>query len=573
MNPQEVRMKSSLSRRDFIKVSAQAGALLGLGTRLGSGRLFGSPASFDILIKSGTVVDGLSDKTFTADVGIVGDRIQAIGDLAAARARTVIDATGKAVSPGFVDIHAHTDAIELLVNPKGESKIRQGVTLEVSGNCGGSSFPFKKEVTETERRYNKQYQVERDWTDLAGYLARVQKTGLAFNYVTLVGQGTIREYAMNEERRKPTAAELELMQKLVAEAMEQGAFGISSGLEYTPSGFASTDEVIELCRVAARYGGIYATHVRSEDTFVIEAVAEAIHIAETAGLPLQVSHFKSCGTINWWKMPTLFGLVEAAAKRGVAVTADRYPYTAYNTGLSVNYPQAALAGGNEAFVKLLKDPVERRNLRDETMMKLDGTPWENILITDLRGEENKRFIGKTMRQAADELGQDPYEFMCDLLVKEKGEVGYIGFGMSEEQTEEILKHPQVLLCSDGGALAPYGPLHQGKPHPRNYGTFPRFLGVYVRERKALSLPQAVKKMAAMPAAKLGIKDRGTLKQGNFADIVVFDPATIADKATYTEPEQYPVGIDYVIVNGQVVIDHDKHTGALPGKALYGPGKK
>ncbi len=566
-------MKSSLNRRDFIKVSAQAGVLLGLGTGFGSGRIFASPASFDILIKNGTVVDGLSDKTLKADVGVVGDRIQAIGDLSAAQARTVIDATGKAVSPGFIDIHAHTDAFETLLNPKGESKIRQGVTLEVSGNCGGSSFPFKKEVSENERRYNKRYEVERDWVDLAGYLARVQKTGLAFNYVTLVGQGTVREYVMNEDRRKPTAAELELMQKLVAEAMEQGAFGISSGLEYTPSGFASTEEVIELCRAAAKFGGIYATHVRSEDNFVIEAVAEAIYIAEKAGLPLQISHFKSCGTINWWKMPTLFGLIEAAARRGVAVTADRYPYTAYNTGFSVNFPQSALAGGNEAFVKLLKDPVERRNLREETMRKLDGTPWENILLTDLQEEENKRFIGKTMQQAADELGQDPYEFACNLLVKEKGEVGYIGFGMSEEQTEEILKHPQVMLCSDGSALAPYGPLHQGKPHPRNYGTFPRFLGVYVRDRKALSLPQAVKKMSVMPAAKLGLKDRGTLKKGNFADIVVFDPATIADKATYTEPEQYPVGIDYVIVNGQVVIDHDKHTGALPGKVLYGPGKK
>jgi N-acyl-D-amino-acid deacylase len=565
-------MKSSLSRRDFLKTSAQAGALLGLGAGFGRGNMFASPANFDILIKNGTVVDGLSDQPLKADVGIVGERIQAIGELSAAQARTIIDATGKAVTPGFIDIHAHTDAVELLLNPKGESKIRQGVTLEVSGNCGGSSFPYKKEVSEEEKKHQKKYGLERDWVDLAGYLARVQKTGLAFNYITLVGQGTIRDYVMNEDRRRPTAAELELMQKLAAEAMEQGAFGISSGLEYTPSGFASTEEVVELCRVAAKYGGFYATHVRSEDRFVIEAVAEAIHIAETAGLPLQISHFKSCGTVNWWKMPKLFDLVEAAAKRGVAVTADRYPYTAYSTGLSVNYPQWALAGGNEAFVKRLQDPAERRRLREETMPKLEGTPWENILLTSLDEEENQRFIGKTIQQAADELGQDPYEFACDLLIKEKGEVGIVGFGMSEEQTEETLKHPLVMLCSDGSALAPYGPLHQGKPHPRDYGAFPRFLGVYVRDRKALTLPQAIKKMTAMPAAKLGLKDRGTLKLGNFADIVIFDPATIADRATYTEPEQYPVGIDYVIVNGRVVIEHDNHTGTLPGKVLYGPGK-
>jgi N-acyl-D-amino-acid deacylase len=566
-------MKSSLNRREFLKMSAQGGVLLGLGSAFGRRMGFASSPDFDILIKNGTVVDGLSDKAWKADVGIVGERIQSIGDLSSAQAKTVIDAMGKAITPGFIDIHSHTDAVELLVNPKGESKIRQGVTLEVSGNCGGSSFPFKKEVSEEEQRYQKRYGLERDWVDLAGYLARVQKTGMAFNYVTLVGQGTIRNYVMNEDRRKPTATELELMQRLVAEAMEQGAFGLSSGLEYTPSGFASTEEVVELARVAAKYGGFYATHVRSEDNFVIEAVAEAITIAEKAGLPLQISHFKSCGTINWWKMPKLFDLVEAAAKRGVAVTADRYPYTAYSTGLSVNFPQSALAGGNEAFVKLLQDPVERRKLKEETMQKLEGTPWENILLTGLDEVDDQRFIGKTIQQAADELGQDPYEFMCDILIKEKGGVGYIGFGMSEEQTEEILKHPLVMLCSDGSALAPYGPLHQGKPHPRNYGTFPRFLGLYVRDRKALTLPQAVKKMASMPAAKLGIKDRGILKQGNFADVVVFDPATVADKATYTEPEQYSTGIDYVIVNGKVVIDHDKHTGALPGKVLYGPGKK
>ena len=566
-------MQSQLNRRDFLKMSAQAGALLGIGAGFGRKISFAGSPDFDILIKSGTVVDGLSDKAWKADVGIVGERIQAIGDLSASQARSVIDAMGKVVTPGFIDIHSHTDAVELLINPKGESKIRQGVTLEVSGNCGGSSFPYKKEVSEEEQRFQKRYGLERDWVDLAGYLARIQKTGMAFNYVTLVGQGTIRNYVMNEDRRKPTASELELMQRLVAEAMEQGAFGLSSGLEYTPSGFASTEEVIELCRVAAKYGGFYATHVRSEDSFVIEAVAEAISIAEKAGVPLQISHFKSCGTINWWKMPMLFDLVEAAAKRGVAVTADRYPYTAFSTGLSVYYPQWALAGGNEAFVKRLQDPAEKRKMWEETTQKLEGTPWENILLTSLDEEDNQRFIGKTIQQAASELGQDPYEFACDLLIKEKGGVGIVGFAMSEEQTEETLQHPLVMLCSDGSALAPYGPLHQGKPHPRNYGTFPRFLGLYVRNRKALTLPQAVKKMTSMPAAKLGLKDRGTLKQGNFADIVVFNPATVADKATYTEPEQYSTGIDYVIVNGKVVIDHDNHTGVLPGKVLYGPGKK
>lgn len=564
-------MSFPINRRDFLKSSAQAGLFLSLGAGKSIGSV--STTSYDVIIRNGLVVDGLSDKPFRADLGIAGDRIRAIGPLASAEARTVLDAAGKIVAPGFIDIHAHTDAYELLLNPKGESKIRQGVTTEISGNCGGSSFPLPEEISDREKRYSERSGLTRDWFDLEGYYSRLKRTGLAFNYATLVGQGMIRELVLGDAARTPSAEELERMKGLVTRAMEQGALGISTGLEYSPSGFASTEEVIALCRAAAAFGGFYATHVRSEDSRVVEAVAEAIHIAEAAKLPLEISHFKVCGTTYWWKLSKLFDLVDRARERGLNVNADRYPYTAYNTGLSVFYPNWVLDGGSEAFVKRLRDPGERLKMKEETFEKLEGTPWENILLVDMREEADKSLVGKTIGQAASEAHQDPYEFSCDLLIKEGGNVSIIGFGMDEEGTEAVLKHPLVMLCSDGSSLAPTGPLGGGMPHPRNYGTFPRLLGHYVRERRIMSLPEAIKKMTSMPAAKVGLKDRGAIRTGNWADLVVFDPATIADKATYTDPEQYPVGIDYVIVNGKVVIDHGAHSGALAGKLLYGPGKK
>ena len=564
-------MTSGINRRDFLKASAQAGLLLSFGAGNGMGSL--STTSYDIIIRNGTIVDGLNNKSFQSDLGIAGDQIRVIGPLSMAEARTVLDASGKIVAPGFIDIHAHSDARELLLNPKGESKIRQGVTTEISGNCGGSSFPLSKDVSEEERQYSERSGLTRDWFDLEGYFSRLKRTGLVFNYATLVGQGSVRELVLGDARRKPNAEELERMKNLVARAMEQGAIGISTGLEYSPSGFASTEEVIELCRTAAVYGGFYATHMRSEDSRVVEALAEAIHIAEAAKLPLEISHFKVCGTTYWWKLPKMFDLVERSRERGLDVTADRYPYTAYNTGLSIFYPNRVLDGGNEAFVMKLKDPGERLKMKEETFEKLEGTPWESILLVDMNKEENKPLVGKTIQQAASEAHQDPYEFSCDLLIKEGGDVSITGFGMDEEGTEQVLKHPLVMLCSDGSALAPTGPLHGGMPHPRNYGTFPRFLGHYVRERKIMGLPEAIKKMTSMPAAKVGLKDRGAIRTGNCADLVIFDPSTIADKATYTDPEQYPVGIDYVIVNGKVIVDHGAHSGELAGKLLYGPGKK
>jgi N-acyl-D-amino-acid deacylase len=562
-----------MNRRDFLKKSGRAALWAGLADLLPGTVLFPQDSlSFDLVIRNGAVIDGLGDSPVRADIGVSGDRIKALGDLRVAASRAVIDASGRVVAPGFIDIHSHT-SLELLVNPRGESKIRQGVTTELSGNCGGSEFPLKREPSAGRKEYLERLGLKVDWVDLEGFLERLSSRGLGLNHAELIGHGTLREYVMGDERRPPTPAEMDRMKALTAAALEQGAFGLSTGLEYAPSGFADAREIIELCRVPGQYGGFYATHIRSEDSRVMEAVAEAIHIAEAAGVPLQISHFKVCGTTNWWKTGMMIDLVERARERGLEVTADAYPYTAYNTGLSVFFPHWALDGGDEAFVKRLMSPPERRRMKAETMEKLEGTPWENILLVDLNKKEDRPLVGRTIAQAAAAANQDPYEFSCDLLIAEGGDVSIIGFGMSEDNTVRVLKHPQVMVCSDGSALAPYGPLQGGMPHPRNYGTFPRFLGRYVREKNILPLPEAVKKITSMPAAKLGLKDRGTIKEGHFADLVVFDPAQISDKATYTEPEQYPVGIDYVLVNGKVVIDHGRHTGALPGRVLFGPGRK
>ena len=562
-----------MKRREFLKSGAQAALWLGLTDSLGGRRRFSQgPEAFDLIIRNGTVVDGISDHPYHADIGISGEKIVAVGELPSAQAAVTVDASGRVVTPGFIDIHTHTGT-ELLVNPKGESKIRQGVTTELGGNCGSSEFPRKRALSAGEKRLAEKTGLKPDWSDLEGYRARLSREGIGLNNATLIGHGRVRAYVMGEEKRPPTTAELDQMKQVVAQAMEQGAFGLSSGLEYTPSGFADIREMIALCRVVAGYGGFYATHIRSEDVRVVEAVAEAVAIAETAGLPLQISHFKVCGTTNWWKMTMMFDLIERAKERGVEVTADAYPYLAYNTGLSVNFPQWALDGGDEAFVERLKSPETRRRMKPEVMEKLEGTPWENLLLVDLETEGNKRLIGRTVAQAAAAANRDPYEFACDLLIQEGGDVSIIGFGMSEENTVRVLKHPQVMVASDGSALAPSGPLSSGIPHPRNYGTYPRFLGHYVRDKKILSLPEAIKKVSSMPATKLGLKNRGVIKEGAFADVVVFDADSILDKATYTEPEQYPEGIDYVLVNGRVVVDQGRHTEVLPGKFLLGPGRK
>ena len=345
-------MKKNIRRREFIRTSTKAGLFIGLaGTNFLKGS---SNETFDLIIKNGTVVDGISNKSYRADIGILGEYIKKVGDLQKANASKVIDATDRFVSPGFIDIHTHTDT-EILINPKAESKIRQGVTTELGGNCGSASFPMKQPISESAKRRAERNNITMDWTDLKGFHAAIARQGTALNHATLIGQGTVRSFVMGDDQREPTAEELETMKRVIAEAMEQGAFGISSGLEYTPSGFADTQELIELCKIVSRFDGFYATHIRSEDETVLEAVGEAIHIAETANLPLQIAHFKAVGSTNWWKLPKMFDLVERASGRGLSATVDRYPYIAFSTGLSIIFPQWALDGGMGKLIERLKD--------------------------------------------------------------------------------------------------------------------------------------------------------------------------------------------------------------------------
>ncbi len=553
-------MARKTTRRDFLKKGISAGVALWISGEKIIDRSLIAGQVFDVIIKGGLIIDGVSDREYMADIGIVGERIQAIGNLEGAKATLVVDASRRIVCPGFIDIHSHTGS-NLLTNPRAESKIRQGVTSELSGNCGSSDFPLQ----ESKRK---------DWVNLEQLHSLLSEKKIAVNFASLIGHGTVRAFVMGEEMRAPTEKEMELMKGIVAEAMEQGAFGLSTGLEYAPSGFASSDELIELCRIVKRFGGFYSTHIRSEDNLALEAIGESIFIAEKASLPLQISHLKISGKINWWKMPLMIDLIERAKKRGLRVTADRYPYTAYSTGLSVFYPKWARDGGAEGLVKRLKDGETRERMREETIKSVkSNNSWESLLIVGVEKSENSWLEGKSIHEAAAGLNQDPYDFACNLLIKEAGNVSIVGFGMSEVNTEMVLKHPLVMLGSDGSAIAPYGELNKGIPHPRNYGAFPRFLSLYARQKKLVSLPDAIKKMTSMPAAKMGLRDRGIIKKGYFADLVIFDPESIKDRATYTQPKQYPAGIDKVFVNGKVVVDKGEHTGELPGKVLFGPGKK
>ncbi len=555
-------MGKKITRREFIRTTL---SFLAASALSGSFRIEAKPAGdFDLIIKGGTVIDGTGKDGFPADVAVKGDKIVAVGNLKGAGARLILDARGRIVCPGFIDIHAHSD-VTPFINPNCESKIHQGVTTELNGNCGWSGFPIVP--SDLKKLVKEEYGERKRWS-LSELFNLLEKRGTSVNYAILVGHGTVREAVMGMQRRAPTKQELEQMKALVKEAMEQGAFGLSTGLEYPPGMFADTEEIIELCKVVARHGGFYATHMRSEDVKLIEAVEEALEIARRAELPLEISHLKAAGRANYWKMDRVLEMIEKAKKEGIDVNADRYPYTAFSTTLTIFFPEWAHEGGMKKFLARLKDPETRKKMRKETELNVEtANSWDNILIVKVKTKKNTKFVGKTVAEAAELAGKDPFNFACDLLLEEKGEVMMVGFGMSEENTIKVLTHPLTMLCSDGSSLAPYGPLSGGLPHPRNYGAFPRFISRYVREKKVLSLPEAIKKMTYMPAQKMGLKGRGHIAEDKFADIVVFDFNTIKDTATFLNPHRYPEGIDYVIVNGKLVIDKGRHTGARAGRIL------
>lgn len=561
-------MTKAISRRDFLKTSSRLAAAAGVG---GCGILLkgcSSKKDFDLVLKQGRVYDGLGQEPFTADIGISGQAIKEIGRISSSRGISVIEAKGLSVCPGFIDTHDHSD-IGLLVNPRAESHIRQGITTLVSGNCGSSPFPVPEEIFEEQREnLREQFAIELDWMDIKGFFSRLEEKRLACNYATFVGQGTIRGAALGFNDRPPKLEELEKMKALVTENIKQGAIGLSSGLEYSPGSYAQPDEIIELCRVAAQLGGMYATHMRDEGDFLLESLDESVDIARRTGIRLQISHFKIAYPRNWHKVDAALAKLEEARDQGIALFCDRYPYTAGSTGLSFNFPLWSRQGTTEEFLTRLKDPSLENRLRAHILEREEKIgAWDKVVITDVFTEKNKGLEGRSVQEGAQETGKDPFEFMRDLLIEEKNRVGMVIFMMKEENLKKILAHPLVGVGCDGSAMAPYGLLAQGKPHPRNYGTFPRVLGKYIREEKILPMEVVIKKMTSSAAEHFGFARRGAIRVDHQADIVIFDEDRVIDKATWKDPHQYPDGIMYVIVNGTVVIQESEHTGSLPGQIL------
>ncbi|MDE2825402.1 MAG: D-aminoacylase [Gemmatimonadota bacterium] len=555
------------SRRNFLRRTSLAGAgaaVGGLSTMLDGCAI---ARRYDVIIRGGQVIDGTGAAPVVADIAIEGDRIVQIGPVQGSSGNT-IDATGKIVCPGFIDIHSHTD-LSLLVDPRAESKIRQGVTTEVAGQDGSSLAPLTNgRLRSLQEGYGRRYGVDIGWTDFTGLFNTLEQQGIGLNFISLAGQGTIRGYVVGYENVPASARQVDAMKDLVDQAMSEGAWGLSSGLEYTPGSFADEDEIAELGRVAAGYSGFYATHMRNEDNFLVEAVSEAISTARKAGIALQIAHFKASGRRNRDKVAVCFDMIEQAIGEGMDITLDRYPYIAYATTLQNLFPTRFRAGGAEAFVSRLQSPDVLPAMKRAAVDKVDMLgDWSAVMITSVGRAENQDYVGRRVSEIVARSGQDPFEFVRELLIAENGSVGMVGFGMSEEEITSVLTHPLVMVASDGGAAAVSGPLSETSPHPRYYGTFPRVLGKYCREEGLFDLPTAVHKMTGQPAQRLGLADRGRIDVGLVADLVVFDPDTVIDRADFMNPHQYAQGIESVLVNGAVVIDGGEHTGALPGKVL------
>jgi N-acyl-D-amino-acid deacylase len=513
-----------------------------------------------VIIRNADVLDGSGSPAIQADIGLDGDRIAAIGDLSAATAETTVDGTGLTAAPGFIDMHSHSDRT-LPINPRAESKIRQGVTTEVIGMCGSSPAPLND--TALEHLSSRTTYLDWDWTTFGEYLDTLRRQGISVNLVPMVGHGTIRSMVIGLDARAPTADEMAEMKHLVAESMDGGAWGLSTGLIQFPGVYASTEELIELCRVPAERGGYYFTHIRGEDEHLLDALAEAIQIGEQAGLAVQIAHLKTFEPENWPLLDQALALIDDARARGVDLAADRYPYAASSTNLAGRLPAWSRAGGPAALAARLQDPETRQRILAEVNAR--PTHWDKTIVASM--PSRPELEGVFLTEIAEQRGVAPDENAMDLLIEAGGRLSVIDFFMSEDNLKRILNHPAVMVGSDGSALVPEGPLGQGKAHPRSYGAFPRVLGKYVREEKALPLPKAVYKMTGLPAERMRLTDRGRLAGGLKADVVLFNAETVMDKATFTDPYQYPVGIEYVFVNGQAVITPEGHTGALPGEIL------
>jgi N-acyl-D-amino-acid deacylase len=525
---------------------------------------------FDLLIIGGLIYDGSGQPGIISDLAIKNGKLVAFGDLKNKSAQRKIEATDLAVAPGFIDFHSHSDE-ELLLGGEAQSKIRQGVTTEIIGQDGDSVAPLTEKMrAKWSENLKATYGVESDWVDFAGYFRRLERQKIITNVISMVGQGSLREYVVGEDNRPATSEEIEKMKALAREAFRQGVYGISSGLEYTPGSFATAEEIIEVCQALAGRG-IYSTHMRNEDDHVLEAIDEAIRIGRESGVALNISHLKAQNPKNWDKVPLILDKLDQARAAGMQVTCDRYPYIAYNTGLSSLFPLWSREGGSEKFVSRLQDPVLQDRLRQEASSKVANLGgWQTVMISSLaKNPEREKYEGRNFAELSQD-GTDPFKLLVDLVAKEEGGGSMVGFGMSEEELAGVLTYSHAMVASDGSALATSGKLRFGNPHPRSFGTFPRVLGKYVREEKLFSLAEAIRKITLLPASALGIKNRGFLQAGNDADVVIFDPKHVSDRATWTAPHQYPEGIRFVVVNGAIVIDNGEFTGKLAGRVLRAP---
>jgi N-acyl-D-aspartate/D-glutamate deacylase len=559
-------MQSRIPRRKFLKTAGKASLGFALAPSLAA---YANP-SFDLLLKGGTILDGTGGPAWKGDIGVSGDTIAAIGPIAGEQAKDVIDVSALYVSPGFIDIHTHSDW-SIAAYPKADSRVRQGVTTEITGNCGSSAAPLSgKDVEESRKELADEYGYDPNWTSVASYFEILEKKKISLNQALLIGQGTIRSSIIGLDDRRATPEEMNAILRVVEEGMEEGAIGLSTGLEYTPGRYTPTEEIVEMVRIVARRGGLYASHIRNEEKLLLEAINEAVDIGRQTGARVQISHLKAAGRINWGMQRGAIHLIESArSEEGVEVLADAYPYTAYSTGLTVLLESWVLDGGTPALMRRLKDPSDRARIRKEVDPHIrynEPGGYDLIVISEV-SEKNKDCIGKNLEQIAEMWKVEPVDAYLRLLEEEEGSVGYVGHGMSPENVKMVLSHPLVMISSDGYSIAPTGKVAQTKPHPRSYGTYPRALGYYVREEKIFDLPVAIKKMTSMPADQSGITDRGRLAPGKKADIVAFDPATVKDVATYEDPHQYPVGITHVVVNGVLVVSGGSHTGATPGRIL------
>ena len=557
-------MKQAIDRRTFLALAAASAGSCALPSTGSSERRY----AFDCVIRGGRVFDGTGGPEWSADIGIRGDTIVAFGDLGLEAARSVIDARGLCVAPGFIDIHTHSDG-DVLAYPDDESRVFQGVTTEVTGNCGYSAAPVGGAEAEEYFQSLREQGIDARWTDVDSYFRTLESTRIAVNHALLLGQGTLRRAVAHLENRPLAPGELALVLRLLEQGLDQGALGFSTGLEYTPGRFTPTDELIAMARVLARRGKLYASHLRSEEAQFLEAVDEALRIGRESGARVQVSHLKAAGKPNWHKQDDALAALERARAAGLEVLADAYPYTAYSTGLSVFLSDEAREGGDEALLARLRDPAERARIRAglEPRVASDPGGFELIVIASVGAGRNRDAIGVDLATIAARRAVDPAEALLQLLEEEDASVGFVGHGMSEENVVKVLKHPLVMIGSDGRAMAPRGKALETRPHPRSYGTFARVLSKYVREEHVLELANAIKKMSSMPAAQLGLDDRGRIGRNMKADLVVFDPAKVQDTASFDDPHRTATGFLHVLVNGVPVLRDGARTGERPGRAL------